>query len=361
VALTIAAIALGYAVAQRYASAPSAGKAEPSVPRKAAAEPWYRSRPPPPSMVTVADRPLFPDDDGEAGRSLRPYEEALPKEIYEPEPVPPAPPPASARPVQPARPAEPAVAPPPVPAAPGARPPWQRFAVTAPAPDGRPRVAIVIDDMGIDRKRSAEAMRLPGPLTLSFLTYAEDLDAQTREARSLGHELMLHVAMEPGDASLDAGPNVLLTGLSPEDNRKRLAWGMERFEGYVGVNNHMGSKFTRDEKAMAVVIEEVKRRGLLFLDSRTSGATVGAELARRHGVPYAERNVFLDDQKDPKEVSARLAELEAVARRRGHAIAIGHPKDATIKALTEWLPKARVNGLMLVPLSAVVTQPRPSG
>ncbi len=350
------AVFAGYGVAVWLKPKPEAGNptAEARAP-SAAPAPWYRTRPPPPSLVTAADAPLFPDNGPESGQPLRPYEEALPKEIY----VPPEPPPAATPAPRPAP--EVAVLPPAAAPTPGGLPPWQRFAVVAPAPDGRPRVAIVIDDMGIDRKRSALAMKLPGPLTLSFLTYAEDLDEQTREARAHGHELMLHVAMEPSNADLDAGPNVLLTGLPPEENRRRLLWGLDRFTGYVGVNNHMGSRFTRDEKSMTMVIAELKQRGLLFLDSRTAGGTVGGQLARRFGVPYAERNVFLDDQKDPKEVTARLAELEALARRRGHAIAIGHPKDATLKGLSEWIPVARARGVVLVPLSAVVWQPPASG
>lgn len=352
-ALTAAAVFGGYGLAAWLKSPPATERSEVAPAPAAAPAPWYRTRPPPPSLVTAADAPLFPDNGPDGTAPLRPYEEALPKEIYEPPEPPPAPTPKPAP--------EVAALPPAAVAPPGELPPWRRFAVAAPVPDGRPRVAIVIDDMGVDRKRSALAMKLPGPLTLSFLTYAEDLEEQTRAARAHGHELMLHVAMEPGNADLDPGPNVLLTGLPPEENRRRLLWGLDRFTGYVGVNNHMGSRFTRDEKGMTVVLEELKRRGLLFLDSRTAGGTVGGQLARRFGVPYAERNVFLDDQKDPQEVTARLAELEALARRRGHAIAIGHPKDATLKGLSEWIPAARARGVVLVPLSAVVWQPPASG
>lgn len=305
-------------------------------------------------MVMTPDRPLLPDHDGN-GREVRPYEEALPREIY----VPPDPAPALASPPTAAAPPQIASLPPqPAPQAPPSdQAPWRRYAVAAPPADGRPRIVLVIDDMGVDRKHSAEAIRLPAPLTLSFLTYADDLERQTHAAREAGHELMLHVPMEPGDPTLDPGTKVLTVGAPAGETRERLVWGMERFRGYVGINNHMGSKFTRDLNGMTVVITELKSRGLLFLDSRTAGGTVGGTLARRMGVPYEERNVFLDNQNDPAEVEKRLTELEALARKRGHAIAIGHPKAATIKTLTEWLPKARERGLMLVPLSAVVREP----
>jgi polysaccharide deacetylase 2 family uncharacterized protein YibQ len=235
------------------------------------------------------------------------------------------------------------------------KPTWQQFALAVPDDiGGRPMVAIVIDDLGMDRKRSARAVKLPGPLTMSFLTYADDLAKQTKTARAAGHELMLHVGMEPTSKTVDPGPNVLLTSESPEEIRRRLRWGLGRFTGYVGVNNHMGSKFTEDRDAMTVVMSELKSRGLLFLDSRTSAHSVGARLAHEMGVPAVARNVFLDNQNDVAKVKARLAEVERIARRTGAAVAIGHPRDATLKALAEWIPALQKKGLVLVPLTAVV-------
>ncbi|MEK7246478.1 MAG: divergent polysaccharide deacetylase family protein, partial [Pseudomonadota bacterium] len=103
--------------------------------------------------------------------------------------------------------------------------------------------------------------------------------------------------------------------------------------------------------------EELAKRGLLFLDSRTSGKTVAAALAARHQVPFEERNVFLDAEDRPGEAEARLKELETLARRHGHAIAIGHPKEQTLAALASWLPTLAAKGLVLSPVSAVVRAP----
>ncbi|MSO92118.1 MAG: divergent polysaccharide deacetylase family protein [Rhodospirillales bacterium] len=307
----------------------------------------------------VAAKPVLPHDNGTAGR-LRPYEEPLPKDVYDAARVP-APPPASAPPEQaasvvPARPS--VVAPEAKPAAmpPAHLPAWQRFAVAPPEAGQRPMIAIVIDDMGIDVRRSTRAATLPGPLTLSFLTYADDLDRQTAAARAHGHELMLHVPMEPESPDVDAGPNVLLTAFSPKEILQHLTWALGRFDRYVGINNHMGSKFTRDAGAMRVVMEELKRRGLLFLDSRTASQTVGAKLARKIGVPFAERNVFLDHDDDEPAIRARLAETEKVALRNGYAVAIGHPRDATLNVLSDWLSRARQDGFVLVPLSAIAAR-----
>lgn len=231
---------------------------------------------------------------------------------------------------------------------------WQRFAVPAPAVGDRPMVAIVIDDMGIDKKRSHRAIELPAPLTLAFLTYATGLDEITRDARARGHELMVHVAMEPTSAAVDPGPNVLRVTDDPVQTLDRLRWGLSRFTGYVGINNHMGSRFTQDRAGMRLVLAELKARGLLFLDSRTAGASVARKVAGEVGVPFVQRNVFLDDASDEWTVAERLDQVERLARRNGAAVAIGHPHDATLNALETWLAAAKARGIELVPISAIV-------
>jgi uncharacterized protein len=248
-----------------------------------------------------------------------------------------------------------ALRPPPLPAPePRATPAWLRFAVPASPGAGRPLVAIVLDDLGLDRARTAAAIRLPGPVTLSFMTYANDLAEQTAEARRVGHELLLHVPMEAVDRREDPGPHALYTSLPREEIVERLRWGLDRFAGYVGINNHMGSKFTADTQAMAPVIAELHARGLLFLDSRTTPRSVGFRLAAADGIPRAARDVFLDDDLALGAITRQLAQVEAVASRNGSAIAIGHAHDTTLAALRAWLPTLAGKGLVLVPLSAVV-------
>jgi polysaccharide deacetylase 2 family uncharacterized protein YibQ len=235
-------------------------------------------------------------------------------------------------------------------------PPWIRYAVAPPPIEGRAMVAVVIDDLGLDRKGTEEAIRLPPPLTLSFMTYANDLARTTAAGHAAGHELLLHVPMEAIDPHQDPGPNGLLTGLSRDEILRRLRWGLDRTAGYVGINNHMGSKFTSSAESMEPVLEEMKARGLLFLDSRTIASSVGEPMARQMGVPHAARDVFLDYEMGASAIAARLAEVEQVAHRRGSAIAIGHPHEVTLAALAAWLPTLAEKHLVLVPLSAVVRQ-----
>jgi hypothetical protein len=231
---------------------------------------------------------------------------------------------------------------------------WHRNAVPAGPEDGRPMIAIVIDDMGLDRRRSDAASALPAPLTLSFMTYAEDLPTQVAAARAHGHEIMMHVPMEPLAANVDPGPNALTVALDQDEIRRRMTWDLGRIDGIVGINNHMGSRFTEWPQGMAPVLEMLRERGLFFLDSRTTPRSVGLGLAAEIGVPHAARDIFLDDELTSPAVAGELARTETVARRNGVAIAIGHPHDPTLTELRRWLPIAEARGFRLVPVSAVV-------
>lgn len=255
----------------------------------------------------------------------------------------------------PIEPPPPAAAVPP-PAAPQGPPVWQRHAVAPPGGTGtgHMEVAIVIDDMGLDRARSNRAAELPAPLTLSWLPYAEDLPAQTAAARRRGHELMVHVPMEPLSATQNAGPGVLTTRLGEEEILRNLRGALARFDGYVGINNHMGSRFTSYAPGMATVMSELKGRGLLWLDSRTGPNTVGMVEAKSYQVPSVERDVFLDDNPFTAMVDKQLLLLEGVVRKRGWGVAIGHPKDATIQSLARWLPTLKDKGIVAVPISEIV-------
>jgi len=230
---------------------------------------------------------------------------------------------------------------------------WRRNAVPFRDLTGKPLIAIVIDDVGLDRPHSRRAWELPGPLTMSFLPYAKDLREQAKAARARGQELMLHLPMEPMGRA-DPGPNALLVSLNDAELRHRVTTALDSFDGYVGVNNHMGSRFTTYRPGMEIVLRQFKGRGLLFLDSRTTKNSVGDQIAQELGVPSVARNVFLDDDESIDAVRRRLAETEAVARRQGFAVAIGHPHEATIQALAEWLPGVAGKGFVLAPLSAVL-------
>lgn len=230
---------------------------------------------------------------------------------------------------------------------------WRRNAIPFADLNSRPLIAIVIDDVGLDRPRSKRAWDLPGPLTMSFLPYAKDLREQVKAARANGKEIMLHLPMEPAGRA-DPGPGALLVSMPDNEIGRRTAAALDGMEGHVGVNNHMGSRFTTFKPGMQTVLQQIRARGLLFLDSRTTAQTVGEQIALDAGVPTLPRNVFLDDEETLVAVKRKLAETEEVARRLGYAVAIGHPHDVTIQALAEWLPTLQAKGFALAPITAVL-------
>jgi hypothetical protein len=233
-------------------------------------------------------------------------------------------------------------------------PAWLLNAVAS-ATDSRPAIALVIDDMGYNRRAAAAINRLRAPLTLAFLPYATKLDEQTRAARAAGHELLVHVPMEPRGREWP-GPNALTSQLEPAELISRLRMQLRSFRGFVGINNHMGSLLTTDPMRMAVLMTELRRLGLLFLDSRTTPQSIAGREAERMGVPHAQRDVFIDNDLDRGSVLRALESAERIARHHGHAVVIGHPHDVTIEALKTWLPTLEARDIALVPISAIVAR-----
>lgn len=232
-------------------------------------------------------------------------------------------------------------------------PAWVRHAARITVSAKQPRIALIIDDMGVDARRSALVVALDKALTLSYLPYAAGIVAQTAAARAAGHELLVHVPMESTVDDAHPGPKVLETGTPWREIEQRLRWSLRQFDGFVGINNHMGSRFTRDAGAMRVVMRELSRRGLLFVDSLTGTGSRAALVARSLLTPFAERDVFIDHEDDLDAIRARFADLERIARGRGTAVGIGHPRDNTIAVLRQWIPDARARGFAFVPVSAV--------
>jgi len=225
----------------------------------------------------------------------------------------------------------------------------------------RPKIAIVIDDMGMDVARSRRAMGLPGPLTLAFLPHALSGPKMAEEAARKGHTILLHAPMEAMGGNQGLGPMALMRGMEDGAFDKTFAAMIAPYPGAIGVNNHMGSRLTQDRGAMDRLMTLLKARGLSFLDSRTTAGSVAAIAAADSGVSYTVRDVFLDHQPTRDFVEDALAEVERIARKRGVAIAIGHPKDSTLDALETWIPALEEKGFDLVPISAVLTRPQGQG
>jgi polysaccharide deacetylase 2 family uncharacterized protein YibQ len=217
-----------------------------------------------------------------------------------------------------------------------------------------PRLAIILDDLGSDRGAVEAVFALHEPLTVSVLPFHAHSTEIAEEAKSRGYEVMLHLPMQPvGNEKPEA--QQLYEGMSESDLTHVLDGMLKSVPTATGVNNHEGSLATTDEKLMMELMVLLKQRGLLFIDSRTTAATVAFESAEKAGVRCGFRNVpFLDDVQDVTAIKKQLELALSGAKEKGSAIAIGHPHAETLEALKEMLPRAEEQGVHLVFVSEVV-------
>jgi len=216
------------------------------------------------------------------------------------------------------------------------------------------KIAIVIDDMGMNLKQSRAALDLPSEITLAFLPYAEQVRNLSERANQEGHETIIHAPMEAMSSTVPLGPIALKSDMNYTQFQSEFEKLIDSFEGYVGLNNHMGSKLTQEKEHMAYLMENLKSRNLYFLDSRTIHTSVAADMAVAYGVPSIQRDVFLDHEETSEYTANALKNVERIARETGSAVAIGHPKEITMQALRDWIPTLEKKGFQLVKLSELI-------
>ena len=218
----------------------------------------------------------------------------------------------------------------------------------------KPLLAIVIDDLG-RYKNTKKLIAYDTPLTLSFLPYAPSLKKQIQAAKDNGHEVMTHMPMEPFSKK-PSERFMIKQKHSAAKILKNLKAAVDAFEhNHVGVNNHMGSRITSDAKAMKIILEEVKSRGLFFLDSKTTPKTVVEAVAKTVDIPYIGRDVFLDDEHDTKSPLYRLRQAVRLAKKRGSAVVIGHPFTKTYHDLGVFISENKKNEeVSIEPVSVLI-------
>lgn len=229
----------------------------------------------------------------------------------------------------------------------------ERPAVTSAEKKVRPkpsaRIAIIIDDMGYRKETGERLIALDLPLAFAFLPQGRHTRALLAKARQQGRDILLHFPMEPEDAHVDAGPGLITVAMDNDMVHKTFEQNLAMVPGTIGINNHMGSKFTRDREASLKFLKLVKGKKLFFLDSRTGSASVAEEVARELGIKTGHRHVFLDNDHALQKVAAQLEALIALALKHGSAIAIGHPTEETLAVLTDFA-RRRDQRVMVVPV-----------
>jgi len=220
--------------------------------------------------------------------------------------------------------------------------------------DKRPVVAIIIDDFGYDMDLAKRFLALDAELTCAVIPHSVYFRQIAQLAGKEGREVMLHQPMEPNEyPMIDPGPGALLSSMSPDERIKQLNANIDLIPGVIGVNNHMGSKTTTMSDEMNQVFTVLKKRGLFFVDSRTTAATVSQSSARLFKVPFAERDVFLDHVRKESEIRAQLEHLINIAEVHGKALGIGHPYEITYEVLRKALPEMKKR-VRLIPASEIV-------
>lgn len=217
-----------------------------------------------------------------------------------------------------------------------------------------PKVAIIIDDLGYDRKIAEKFLELDVAFTFSILPFSPFQNKIARRARAKGLEVMLHMPMEPMEyPSVNPGPGTLLAAMSPDELISQLEKNLATLPDIKGVNNHMGSKLTAESNQLYQIFSILKKRGLFFVDSRTTAKTLCKPSARMFKVPFAQRDVFIDHHQQPEFIRKQIKELIEIARRQGEAVGIAHPHSTTYTVLKEMLPELKQN-VQVVPASQIV-------
>lgn len=219
----------------------------------------------------------------------------------------------------------------------------------------KPRMALVIDDMGESLHKAQKLIQTFGDdITLSILPYCHYTHETAELASKRGLEFMLHLPMEPvGYPEVDPGPGSLYVNMDKAEIESVLRDDIRQIPGLVGVNNHMGSRFTSHAPGMRVVFRELKQRDLFFMDSLTIAASKGKEVGRRVGLTVVSRDIFIDNEQEVESILFQLKKAEQYAKQHGKALVIGHPYPETIQALDKW-SRTRDSDVQLCKLSDLI-------
>lgn len=245
----------------------------------------------------------------------------------------------------------------------GSRPLDVYARTTATAADRKgARIAIVVGGLGIGASVTGDAIsKLPAVVTLAFAPYGTDLPRWVARAQSTGHEVLLQLPMEPFDyPDNDPGPQTLLSTLPAEQNLDRLHWFLSRFQGYVGVTNFMGARFTSSEAAFAPVLRDLSKRGLVYLDDGSSPRSLAQAIAATAKMPFLKADLIVDAAPNWSEIDAALEKLEKLAAEKGHAVGTASALPVSIERIARWAKGAEARGIKIVPLSAVTPRAKQS-
>ncbi len=220
------------------------------------------------------------------------------------------------------------------------------------APTSTPKayVTLIIDDLGQNLPRDRLVLSLPGPVTTAVMPDTPHAPELAREAHRAGKIVILHMPMDPA-----TGPFAWHPELPIEELHKRLDAAFQAVPYTSGINNHMGSRMTSQQPAMAWLMGELQRRHKFFVDSRTSAQTVAAAEAQKIGLASVSRDVFLDDERTEPAIAQQLQTAIRLAHKQGSAVMIGHPYPQTLAVLERELPKLKAQGIEWIDIKSMIS------
>jgi polysaccharide deacetylase 2 family uncharacterized protein YibQ len=221
-------------------------------------------------------------------------------------------------------------------------------------PLGHGNLALLIDDFGYSAETISSFAAMPRPVTFAVLPYRPYSNEAASRALSAGHQVMLHLPMEPLSAAEQSEASTIMVAMSDQEIRDMTAKAIKAVPGIIGVNNHQGSKATGDRRVMKAVLGVLKANNLFFVDSRTSGQSIAADAARQAGLRTGSNEIFLDGRNEVEYIKGQLRTAARLAIRDGNAIAIGHARPATAIAVREMIPELEAMGVKFVFVSQVI-------
>lgn len=235
------------------------------------------------------------------------------------------------------------------------RTPFNVYSAPAPTTNATARIALMVTDLGLKSRITQNAIaELPSDIALAFSPYSRDLNSWGERARRDGHEIFLSIPMEPVNyPQNDPGSLTLLTSHSQRESTNILKSSLGRMTGYVGVLNHMGSRFTAASDSLRPILDEINRRGLMFVDSRTTTYSRAAAMAKAIGLPVALNNGYIDKELSPDLIAEELKKLEQRAKTQGSAMGMARPYPVSINAIKVWVATLEERGFAIVPVTSI--------
>lgn len=227
------------------------------------------------------------------------------------------------------------------------------------------KLAVIIDDLGNGMQGTEEIMALPVKVTVAVMPFLPTTEADARKAHEVGHDVLIHLPLEPKQGPTRwLGPGAILTKMSDEEVRKKVEAAIDNVPYAIGINNHMGSKVTGDERVMSIILDVCRERGLFFVDSRTNYRSIIFKLCKQKGMPQIKNDIFLDDVHTEAHISRQMDKVAEQVHAEGKCVTIGHVGTKgrkTAAVIKKYIPKLQGQDIEFVGISEMARDAKTPG